>query len=327
VEWPSATISIPEPSIGAPVSATVQFSQNSLRRLVDVNYNIDGGAIATQTWTTTTGDYVPTQGIDHPLNPPQISDQWNWCWNEKVEQKWVTVNATDDLGDQFSFPFGPFNTTAPTPSNYVITAAPSQIGTVNGQWGLLSSAGGAQGVHYSALITMPGYGGTGGFVQLVNEQKTVQGMLPVNGQYTQPFTRTTDFPPSLFALDVPRNDGIVYFGGSPAYWVTLAPNSPTQVGGYQHPNGWRPTDAPGDFIDVPNGTRALTTSVTFTFDFKTYLDYQPLGGIHVEIAEIDWSITATAQYQGPPYPMTQAQYQSPSNWAVMAPAPSVGAPS
>ena len=308
--------------IGAPVMATVTFNYGS-PLLSDASYTIVGGAIATQSWTPTAGNYTRTNGVDHPKSPATSSESWTWRWDETTGNRNVTVKATDGDGNVFTYPFGPFNVIAPTPSNYVVTAAPAQLGSVGGKWGLFSSSNGVKGVTYSARITMPACFGSGAFVQLVNNNITTSGYVSGGGQYTEPFTQTDAFPSDVRALDAP-NTGPVLLGN---YSVWLNNGAATQVGVNQYPFGWQPSDAPGQDWPTPDGTKAFTTSVTLTQTFKTYLDFQPNGGIHVQIGEIDWSITATATYKGPAYPMTQAQYQDPNNWTVTAPPPSINGPS
>ncbi len=40
--------------------------------------------------------------------------------------------------------------------------------------------------------------------------------------------------------------------------------------------------------------------ITYTYSFHTYLDYCPPGsGLHIELAEADWTVQVTAHFSGP----------------------------
>jgi hypothetical protein len=48
--------------------------------ITDVNYSVTGGALASQTWTSTSSTYTRTSGVDHPFAAPNqtVGDSWAW---------------------------------------------------------------------------------------------------------------------------------------------------------------------------------------------------------------------------------------------------------
>jgi hypothetical protein len=75
--------------------------------------------------------------------------------------------------------------------------------------------------------------------------------------------------------------------------------------------GW-PIDRPGAGLILPNRPPIQTAS--YTMNFKTYVDYQVAGGgLHIELAEADWTVKVWITSNGPA-PPTQADYTTPNNW-------------
>ena len=298
-------------SIGAPVMDWV--SAQGPNQLASVQYEIQGGAIASQTWTTTTSDYTRTQGITHTFSQvsgyPQ-TDSWNYFWDENPGTKTCTNTVTYTDGSQW-VSTASVSTVAPTASDFQVSVSQAALGSsaaAGGDFGLWNGAGMAYGVGYQASITMGQVnGGTGGFIQVVNMQGSTTDFAG-NKHGVQ-------FPAGLFALDQPKGNQTPYFNNN--YSVGLAANATTTVGGTPSQYSAVPTDTPGVSLVAADGVTPALQSASYTYTFKTYVDYQAPGGIHIELAEADWTVTGSASYNGPANP-SQATFSDPSNWVVTA---------
>jgi len=197
-------------------------------------------------------------------------------------------------------------TVAPTASNFQVGVSPATLGAKNGSgpFGLYNGGGKSYGVTYQGSITMGAVnGGTGAFIQVVN----------VNAYLTDfaGNTQGVKFPSSLFALDQPKGNSSPSYGNG--YSVALAANATTTVGGPPSFYTPTPTDSPGASLVAPDGVTPAFKIASYQDTFKTYLDYQPPGGIHIEVAEADWTVNGYAQYNGPANP-SPATFSNPSNW-------------
>jgi hypothetical protein len=288
-------------SIGAPVYSSTTASGASL--IQSIQYSVDGGAVQSQTWTPTTADYVPTQGVTHSAPPFFQTDSWQFYWDENPGHKTVTNTVTYADGSVWVAQTS-VDTLAPT-GNITLGITDASLGNWQGSgpWGLWSGGSAQYGVTYQGTITMPMInGGLGGFVQVINKNNL--DILPGG------VSHGLRYPPDLYAEDGPKNVTVPYYGSDKGYNVALAANDTTNVGGIPSMySQYFPTDAPGTSISPP----VILSS--FTYSLKTYLDYQPPGGLHIELAQATWSISGSASYNGPAAG-TLATYQDPANWTV-----------
>jgi hypothetical protein len=287
----------------------------------------DTSAQPGQVWTTSTASFQRTTGIDHDHTAQSVADDsWNWFWDETSGDHAITVDATLANGQEF-VGTSDMSIFQVNPISYTVTVAPPTMGYyVDGfNWGLFNGAGSSYGgVSYVAQLGAAN-GAFGGFIQLVNMQASRQGrQQDTNGDYTIPYSQTVAFPAGLYALDQPKGNSTPYYRNN--YSVSLTPNGPppqmVQVGGTNNWWSWNtgpyPWDEPGISVDVPGGsTPQFITSVSYTYSFKTYVDWMNAGGGHVEIDEADWLVQASATYTGPVNPTpSQSAYWNATNWSV-----------
>ncbi len=186
---------------------------------------------------------------------------------------------------------------APTVSNFVVTVPKAAFGTgPTGNFGVYNKT-----VTYSATVA-PGaiQGGASGLVQLANLN-----------WYWQDFAGNTmgiKFPvgpdgDTLYALDQPNNAPTPYYS---QYFVPTPGYAVTTIGGTIGAKS-AAVDRPGLDLAIP-AQGWLTDVASYTMKFQTFANFQAGGGgLHIELAEVDWTITAWVNWTDSVYSGTVHQ--------------------
>lgn len=287
------------------VSAVGQY------KLKEVKYTITGGAVSLQVWNKNVGDYTLTTGTTHSwVSPFADSDNYSFCWNETPELKTVKIEATynDPASTKITKTFN-YATVAPDVDNigdnvFEAVGRGTQVGYNGTYWGLVQ-----EGPTYfrANVLTFPSFGQLG-FVQLVN---SYHGQSIGTEQ-----TVTVDYPAGMKILD--------WGGGEFDTFRTL--NNYTKDADLQHTVTVGGVGSPAS--DSPSITGRKPVALSYTnvwkkfvenMTFDTYLDWQPAGGIHVEIAHLQWTVNATAVYNGSLVdPGVYTEFTDPTKWTVTA---------
>lgn len=305
------------PSIGGGVGFMVAPPANQSFLLAKVEYMITGGAVASQTWSTDKGDYVTTTGTTRSwagtaADPYSPGDAWSFYWDQNPGPRAVTVKVTlNDPASTVTTKTFNFDVTAPTVSSFKAYGTDTQVS----KWGTSSySIHQTTSIYMQATLCDVPTSGTLGFVQLVQANDRTVGT-------TQ--NSTTIFPKGMTILD--WNGGKTPYMGDYSVAVTPDPmGGPINAGG----SASGAADNPAINATIPTSTNNLPNILTelhASRQFDAYLDWQPTGGIHVEIAHLKWSQVADAVYNGPTVaPDVWTQYTVASNWKKTSNHPTYG---
>jgi hypothetical protein len=130
--------------VGSLIAGVDSNSQGSI--ITDVKYSVNGALGDTttttgpgQVWTTTTGSFARTTGIDHNFaGSPVSGDGWKWMWDETGGNRTIEVEATLKDGSQFVGTDDNMPVSTVQPAFFQVQVAKASMGyyTDGATWGL-----------------------------------------------------------------------------------------------------------------------------------------------------------------------------------------------